>query len=93
MFRVAGGLLVGVPGEIAGLRELHARFGRLQWSDLVMPVADMALEGFRVSALMARAMDRAQNEFGVDQLVNIRCVSISISILKLKRSLIKKFNQ
>ena len=68
----AGGLLVGVPGEIAGLRDLHARFGRLPWRDLVMPVANMAFEGFRVSDLMAQAIVRAQSFHGVDQLVNIR---------------------
>lgn len=66
----AGGLLTGVPGEVAGLRALHERFGRLPWRDLVVPVGNMAIEGFRVSHLMARAMDRAQNEFGLDQLVN-----------------------
>ena len=67
-----GGLLTGVPGEVAGLKALHERFGRLPWRELVLPVAAMARDGFRVSETMARAIQSAQANYGLDQLVNIR---------------------
>lgn len=50
------GVMVGVPGEIAGLAELHARWGRLAFTDLVRGAADAADKGFPLSAHMARAL-------------------------------------
>lgn len=43
------GKLVGVPGEVAGLFELHHRFGRRKWSDVVRPASEEATRGFTVS--------------------------------------------
>jgi gamma-glutamyltranspeptidase / glutathione hydrolase len=40
--------LVGVPGEVAGLHELHRRFGKRGWSDVVTPAARIAKTGFAV---------------------------------------------
>jgi gamma-glutamyltranspeptidase / glutathione hydrolase len=40
--------LVGVPGEVAGLHELHRRFGKRGWSEVVMPAARIAKQGFAV---------------------------------------------
>ncbi len=50
------GILFGVPGEIAGLSEIHHRYGKLAWADDVKPAADLADSGFPVSAHMARAL-------------------------------------
>jgi gamma-glutamyltranspeptidase/glutathione hydrolase len=50
------GVMVGVPGEIAGLAELHARWGRLAFADVVRGAADTAEKGFPLSAHMARAL-------------------------------------
>jgi gamma-glutamyltranspeptidase/glutathione hydrolase len=50
------GALVGVPGEIAGLYELHKRWGKLAMADDIKPVADAAESGFPLSAHMARAL-------------------------------------
>ncbi|CDK26296.1 unnamed protein product [Kuraishia capsulata CBS 1993] len=43
-----GGLAVATPGELKGLFELYSRHGsgNLEWADLVMPVADLAREGW-----------------------------------------------
>lgn len=40
------GQSVGVPGEVAGLFELHQRFGKLKWTDVVSRAARLAEQGF-----------------------------------------------
>ncbi|HYP90945.1 MAG TPA: gamma-glutamyltransferase, partial [Polyangiaceae bacterium] len=40
------GQSVGVPGEVAGLFELHERFGKLKWKDVVSRAARLAELGF-----------------------------------------------
>lgn len=49
-------VMTGVPGEIAGLAELHARWGKLAFVDDVRGAADAASKGFPVSPHMARAL-------------------------------------
>lgn len=51
------GAMTGVPGEVAGLAELHARFGRLAFAEDVRPAAELAKKGFPVSRHMARALE------------------------------------
>lgn len=40
------GQTVGVPGEVAGLFELHSRYGKLSWKDVVSRAARLAEQGF-----------------------------------------------
>jgi len=54
----AGYLAPGVPGTVRGLAMAHARFGKLPWRDLVQPSADLARNGFRVSASLAGGLNR-----------------------------------
>lgn len=49
-----GPLPVSVPGCVAGWAELHARFGRLPWSDVLAPAIAYAREGFPVTEVIAR---------------------------------------
>jgi gamma-glutamyltranspeptidase/glutathione hydrolase len=49
-----GGLASGVPGELKGLAHLHDGYGSLPWKDLVMPAANLAREGFTVTADIVR---------------------------------------
>src|SRR6185436_18701039 len=44
------GVLFGVPGEVAGLVEIHKRWGKLALADLVRGAADAAENGFPLSA-------------------------------------------
>jgi gamma-glutamyltranspeptidase/glutathione hydrolase len=50
-----GGLAVAVPGEPAGLIELHARFGRLPLAAVVAPAIRLAEHGAPVSRAWAAA--------------------------------------
>ena len=43
---VVGHGSVATPGALAGLAEAHARFGRVPWSAVVAPAADVARAGF-----------------------------------------------
>ena len=50
------GKLVGVPGEPAGLHELHRRFGKKAWRDVVAPAERLAKNGFVVEAHLAEGL-------------------------------------
>ena len=50
---VLGGAAVAVPSEIFGLRLVWERHGRLPWTRLVLPAADLA-DGFAVGKDLAR---------------------------------------
>ena len=53
-----GGLAVGIPGTVSGLAEMHKRWGKLDWDDLVELVADFADEGFSIGYRVADAAER-----------------------------------
>ncbi|KAI0341981.1 gamma-glutamyltranspeptidase [Trametopsis cervina] len=46
-----GGLAVGVPGELRGLKKAHEMWGKLEWKDLVAPSVELA-KGWKVSKLL-----------------------------------------
>ena len=45
---VVGPLAAGVPGSPAGLWELHHKYGKLPWAQVVAPAGKLASEGFAV---------------------------------------------
>ncbi|MBD2325644.1 gamma-glutamyltransferase [Alkalinema sp. FACHB-956] len=55
-----GALAVAVPGTIAGLAEVHQRYGKLPWQTLVEPAIDLAEQGFPVSWQYTRTSQGAQ---------------------------------
>lgn len=63
---LTGGLAVGIPGNAAGLYEIHRKFGKLKWAQVVQPAIDLASKGFEVSgewvALVARNRERFSPE-------------------------------
>jgi gamma-glutamyltranspeptidase/glutathione hydrolase len=51
-----GGLAVGVPGEAAGLVELHRRWGALPLATVAAPAIRLAKDGFEVGHHLAEAL-------------------------------------
>jgi gamma-glutamyltranspeptidase/glutathione hydrolase len=56
-----GGLSIGVPGTVQGLRDAHRRYGVLPWPQLLAPAINLAEEGFAVHPRLA-ALIRAEGE-------------------------------
>ena len=50
------GKLVGTPGELAGLYELHRRHGKMPWASLVARAENLARGGFAVEGHLAAAL-------------------------------------
>jgi gamma-glutamyltranspeptidase / glutathione hydrolase len=53
---VNGYKAVAVPGTIAGLADLHQRYGKLPWKQLVEPSVQLAQQGFPVTARYQQAL-------------------------------------
>ena len=58
-----GGLAIGVPGTVAGLYEVHKRFGSLSWEELVEPSIDLAKKGFVVTKKQKQSFQSKRDEF------------------------------
>ena len=52
---LTGPLAAGIPGAVAGMAEMHRRFGRLPWRELIDPAIRLAQDGFVVDSPRARA--------------------------------------
>ena len=47
-----GGQAAAVPGTVAGFWKAHQRYGKLPWSELVMPAAELAETGFYAAEIL-----------------------------------------
>ncbi|MFS8008047.1 putative glutathione gamma-glutamate hydrolase, Gamma-glutamyltransferase [Helianthus anomalus] len=56
--KYTGALAVGVPSEIAGLREAWLEHGRLPWKTLFQPAIRLAKDGFIVAPYLASSISR-----------------------------------
>ncbi len=54
----SGYLAPGVPGTVRGLELAHKKFGKLPWSEVVMPAVALAENGFAISADLAQSLNR-----------------------------------
>ena len=59
---IKGGLSVAVPGTVAGLFEVHDKFGSLPFSDLIQPAINLANEGYIISKKQANSLNQFQQE-------------------------------
>ena len=57
---VVGGRSVGTPGTVKLMSDLHARYGKRSWADLLEPAITLASNGFEVSPRLASAIHRDQ---------------------------------
>ena len=48
----------GVPGAVAGLFELHRKYGKTAWRELVRPAIKLARDGFSVDRFLAQSIVR-----------------------------------
>ena len=58
-----GALAVGVPGTIAGLFEVHQKFGSLPFEKLIEPAIQLALNGVVVTEKQAKQLNRFKSKF------------------------------
>ena len=58
-----GGLAVGVPGTVAGLYEIHQKFGTLAWEDLVLPAINLARNGYVVTEKQYKSFEGKKEDF------------------------------
>ncbi|CRL08032.1 CLUMA_CG020993, isoform A [Clunio marinus] len=58
---VRGGKAVAVPGELKGLWELHQKYGKLPWAELVQPSIKLARDGHVVSPYLQNIFSRNEN--------------------------------
>ena len=60
---LVGGLAVGVPGTVAGLYEIHKKFGTIPWNELVQPAIKLAREGYLVTEKQQKSLDGKKEDF------------------------------
>ena len=58
-----GGAAVGVPGFVAGLWELHKKYGSLPWAKLLQPSIQLARKGFVVSGEWFNLSQKSKDKF------------------------------
>ncbi len=58
-----GALAVGVPGTVAGLFEIHSRFGTKPFAELIQPAIDLAYKGVVVTPKQADRLNHYRKYF------------------------------
>jgi len=58
-----GALAIGVPGTIAGLFEIHSKFGTLSFDTLIQPAIDLAKKGIVVTEAQVKRLNRHKKSF------------------------------
>lgn len=58
-----GSLAVGIPGIVAGLWDIHQKYGKLKWVQLFDDAIRLAESGFPVSGEWVRETNESKNDF------------------------------
>ncbi|HEX5058996.1 MAG TPA: gamma-glutamyltransferase [Kofleriaceae bacterium] len=62
---LAGAKAVGVPGSVAGLWELHKKYGTKKWAELIAPAIKIAKDGYPVTPLLAMGIKNRVKGLGM----------------------------
>ncbi|BFZ17068.1 hypothetical protein BsWGS_20107 [Bradybaena similaris] len=57
-----GGMAIATPGEVRGLYEVHKKFGRVSWKDVVMPTVRLCENGIPLTSALHIALGRLQTQ-------------------------------
>jgi gamma-glutamyltranspeptidase / glutathione hydrolase / leukotriene-C4 hydrolase len=57
-----GGLSIAVPTEVKGLWELHQKYGKLSWAEVLEPVIGVAESGFKVTNYLAAVLEARKDK-------------------------------
>jgi gamma-glutamyltranspeptidase/glutathione hydrolase len=68
----AVGRAAATPGMVAGLLEAHTRWGSLPLAQVMAPAIRLARDGFVVSPLLARTIERSRDKMQADSLAMAR---------------------
>jgi len=59
----SGGTAVGVPGTVAGVIEVHRKFGKLPLKDIIQPIIALANKGVVVTEKQAKRLEGYREQF------------------------------
>lgn len=62
---VNGPKAIAVPGELRGYWELHKKYGKLPWPELVQPTIELCRKGHRVTGYLDRILQRTKERIKV----------------------------
>lgn len=65
-----GALASGIPGSVDGMFEMHAKYGRLPWKELVQPSIDLALTGIILTSREASNLNGVQKKLVIHNTVS-----------------------
>ncbi len=68
---LAGHLAAGVPSSVDGMVELHKKYGKLTWAELLQPSIDLAEKGFAITQNEADYLDKYQADFIAQNPINL----------------------
>jgi gamma-glutamyltranspeptidase / glutathione hydrolase len=57
-----GGLAVGIPGLVAGLFEVHKKWGKLPWKKILQPVIKLAKEGYLIAPISVSRLEAKKED-------------------------------
>ncbi|MEH2135509.1 gamma-glutamyltransferase [Nostoc sp.] len=59
---INGYLAVGTPGTVAGLYEVHRRYGKLSWQEVMKPAIALAKDGFILGDVLTQRLNQRQEQ-------------------------------
>jgi len=58
-----GHLAAGVPGSVEGMAEIHGKYGKLDWKEILEPAVRLARKGFPLTSMQAEELNSRKDRF------------------------------